>query len=121
MKAYVLRSYGSPDTLRPVDVERPVPAAGEVLVRVLATSVNPYDWHLLRGEPRVARLMPGTLGGPRRPRISVLGCDLAGQVEELGAGVTGFAPGDRVYALLAEGGWAEYAAVPADLLAPLPA
>ena len=72
MKAFVLRSYGSPDQLELADIEQPVPAAGEVLVRVRATSVNPYDWHNLRGEPRVARLMPGGLG-LRTPKLDILG------------------------------------------------
>lgn len=115
MKAYVLRSYGSPGHLELADVPVPVPAADEVLVRVRATSVNPYDWHHLRGEPRVARLMPGTLG-LRAPKIRVLGCDMAGEVEAMGSGVTGFRPGDGVFALLQQGGFAEYVSVPERLL-----
>ena len=79
MKAVVVRSYGSPGQLRITDVDTPVPAADEVLVRVRATSVNPYDWHHVRGEPYVARLMPGSLG-LRGPKIGILGCDMAGQV-----------------------------------------
>ncbi len=62
MKAFVLRSYGSSGHLDHTAVDTPVPAAGEVLVRVRAASVNPYDWHHMRGEPRIARLMAGTLG-----------------------------------------------------------
>ena len=77
MKAFVLRSYGSPDHLDLTAVDTPVPAADEVLVRVRATSVNPYDWHHMRGEPRIARVMPGTLG-LRAPKLRILGCDLAG-------------------------------------------
>ncbi len=119
MKAYVLRAYGSPDQLEFTAVDTPVPAAGEVLVRVRATSVNPYDWHGLRGEPRIARLMVGGLG-LRAPKFPVLGCDMAGQVEAVGAGVTGFSPGDDVFALLEAGGWAEYACVPEHLLARMP-
>jgi NADPH:quinone reductase-like Zn-dependent oxidoreductase len=119
MKAYVLRSYGSPGHLELADVPVPVPAADEVLVRVHATSVNPYDWHHLRGEPRVARLMPGTLG-LRAPKIRVLGCDMAGEVEAIGSGVTGFRPGDGVFALLQQGGFAEYVSVPERLLARKP-
>ena len=119
MKAYVLRAYGSPDQLEFTAVDTPVPAAGEVLVRVRATSVNPYDWHGLRGEPRIARLMAGGLG-LRAPKSPVLGCDMAGQVEAVGAGVTGFSPGDDVFALLEAGGWAEYACVPEHLLARMP-
>jgi len=120
MKAYVLRSYGPPDHLDLTDVETPAPAAGEVLVRVRATSVNPYDWHHMRGEPRIARLMPGTLG-LRAPKLRILGCDMAGQVEAVGQDVTGFRPGDDVFALLEQGGFAEYVCVPERLLARKPA
>jgi NADPH:quinone reductase-like Zn-dependent oxidoreductase len=119
MKAVVLRSYGSPGQLRVTDIDMPVPAADEVLVRVRATSVNPYDWHHVSGEPYVARLMPGSLG-LRGPKIGILGCDMAGQVEAVGADVTGFRPGDDVYALLSGGGFAEYVSVKQDLLAPKP-
>jgi NADPH:quinone reductase-like Zn-dependent oxidoreductase len=119
MKAYALRSYGSPDHLDLTDVGMPVPAAGEILVRVRATSINPYDWHHMRGEPYVARLMPGTLG-LRAPKIRVLGCDMAGEVEAVGSGVTEFGPGDSVFALLQQGGFAEYVSVPERLLARKP-
>jgi len=120
MKAYVLRSYGSPGHLDLTDVETPAPEPGEALVRVRATSVNPYDWHHMRGEPRIARLMPGTLG-LRAPKLRVLGCDVAGQVEAVGRDVTGFGPGDDVFALLEQGGgFAEYVSVPERLLARKP-
>jgi NADPH:quinone reductase-like Zn-dependent oxidoreductase len=101
-------------------VEIPAPAAGEVLVRVRATSVNPYDWHHMRGEPRIARLMPGTLG-LRGPKLRILGCDMAGQVEAVGQDVTEFRPGDDVFALLEQGGFAEYVSLPVRLLARKPA
>ncbi|MBE8518766.1 NAD(P)-dependent alcohol dehydrogenase [Amycolatopsis sp. H6(2020)] len=116
MKALVQRAYGPPNSLTWEDVPDPVPGDGEVLVRVHATSVNPYDWHFMRGEPYLARLMPGGFG--LRPRAGVLGCDLAGRVETAG---TRFAPGDDVYALLPRGAHAEYVCVPEDLLAPMPA
>src|SRR6516164_8428281 len=119
MKAYVLRSYGPSDHLDLTDVDTPVPAAGEVLVRVRATSVNPYDWHHMRGEPRIARMMPGSLG-LRAPKFRVLGCDMAGQVEAVGTDVTEFRPGDDVFALLEHGGFAEYVSVPERLLARKP-
>src|SRR4051812_19104965 len=109
MRAFVLRSYGSPDVLALADVEQPTPADDEVLVRVRATSVNPYDWHNMRGEPRVARLLPGGLG-LRRPKLRILGCDLAGRIERIGRDVTRFRPGDDVFALLAQGGFGEYVA-----------
>ncbi|PZF79777.1 NAD(P)-dependent alcohol dehydrogenase [Jiangella anatolica] len=119
MKAFVVRSYGSPDDLELTDVATPVPGDDEVLVRVRATSVQPYDWHHLRGEPRVARLIPGTLG-LRGPKLSILGADVAGEVVRAGANVTGLAPGDRVFALVAGGGFGEYVCVPAADVAPLP-
>ena len=119
MKAFVLRSYGSPSQLENADVDTPVPADDEVLVRVRATSVNPYDWHFMRGEPRIARLMPGIMG-LRAPNLTILGCDMAGEVEAIGKNVTQFAPGDGVFALLPGGGFAAYAAVREDLLARKP-
>ena len=119
MKAFVLGSYGSSDHLDLTAVDTPVPAADEVLVRVRATSVNPYDWHHMRGEPRVARLMPGTLG-LRAPKLRILGGDMAGQVEAVGEDVTEFRPGDDVFALLEQGGFAEYVSVPERLLARKP-
>jgi len=119
VKAFVLRSYGSPDLLELTDLDEPVPADDEVLVRVHATSINPYDWHNMRGQPYIARLMPGGLG-LRRPRLSILGCDVAGRVAAAGRRVTGFSPGDQVYALLPQGGFAEYVSVPQSLLAPKP-
>ena len=119
MKAYTLRSFGSPARLDLTDVGMPEPAADEVLVRVRATSVNPYDWHCMRGEPYIARLIPGGLG-LRAPRLCILGCDMAGEVEAVGSGVTGFRPGDGVFALLEQGGFAEYVTVPERLLARKP-
>ncbi|KAB8181180.1 NAD(P)-dependent alcohol dehydrogenase [Microbispora catharanthi] len=119
MKAYVLRSYGPSDVLELTDVGTPVPGPGEVLVRVRATSVQPYDWHHMRGEPYAARLMGGTLG-PRRPRIGILGADVAGQVEAVGSGVTAFRVGDEVFTLLTQGGFAEYVCVRESALARKP-
>ncbi len=116
MKALVQHVYGAASSLILEDVPDPVPGEGEVLVRVCATSVNPYDWHFMRGEPYVARLMTGGFG-LRRPPVGVLGCDLAGRVETAG---TRFAPGDDVYALLPRGAHAEYVRVREDLLAPMP-
>jgi NADPH:quinone reductase-like Zn-dependent oxidoreductase len=118
MKAFVLRSYGSADALELTDIDKPVPADDEVLVRVCATCVNPYDWHNMRGEPYAARLLPGL--GLRGPNLSILGCDMAGQVEAVGRDVTQFRPGDDAYALLRQGGFAEYVSVREDLLAPMP-
>ncbi|RJL31929.1 NAD(P)-dependent alcohol dehydrogenase [Bailinhaonella thermotolerans] len=120
MKAFVLRSYGPPDALELADVADPVPGDDEVLVRVRATSVQPFDWHLMRGQPYVARLMPGALG-LRAPRLRVLGGDAAGEVEAVGKAVTAFRPGDAVYAMPGGGGFAEYVRVRESDLAPKPA
>lgn len=119
MKAYVLHSYGPPENLHLTDVHQPTPGVGEVLVRVRATSINPYDWHHLRGEPVVARFMGGGFG-KRRPTHPILGCDVAGEVAAVGAGVTRFRPGDDVYALVTHGGFAQYTCIPEDHLAPKP-
>lgn len=117
MKAFVLRSYGGPDRLDLVDIQTPAPGDDEVLVRVRATSVNPYDWHNMRGEPRIARLMGLGLRGPK---LRILGADMAGQVEAVGKDVTSFRPGDEVFAVLKQGGFAEYVCVPERELAPKP-
>jgi NADPH:quinone reductase-like Zn-dependent oxidoreductase len=97
------------------EVAEPAAGEGEVLVRVQATSVNPADWHFLRGEPYVMRAQAGL----RRPKNSILGCELAGRVEALGPNVASLQPGDEVFgctAMRGFGGFAERAAVSADLL-----
>jgi NADPH:quinone reductase-like Zn-dependent oxidoreductase len=120
MRAIVHDRYGSPEVLRPTELEEPVVGDREVLVRVQAASVNPADWHLVRGEPRIARLSFGL----RRPRDRVPGCDLAGRVESVGSGVSGFEPGDEVFGSPFEhglGAFAERVSVAQDLLALKPA
>ncbi|GAA0968233.1 NAD(P)-dependent alcohol dehydrogenase [Acrocarpospora macrocephala] len=119
MKAFVLRSYGPTDVLDLTDIDKPVPGDDEVLVRVVATSVNPYDWHNMRGEPYLARLMPDGLG-LRTPKLSILGVDIAGNVEAVGKDVTEFHPGDEVFAMLLQGGFADYVCVRESELAPKP-
>ncbi|NUR88949.1 MAG: NAD(P)-dependent alcohol dehydrogenase [Nonomuraea sp.] len=119
MKAFVMSAYGAPESLTLTDLPHPVPGPGEVVVRVLATSVQPYDWHLMRGQPYVARIMPGG-PGLRRPTITVLGADVAGRVEAVGRDVTRFAVGDEVYGMPKRGGFAEYACVPEGELVPKP-
>ncbi|MEX0169510.1 NAD(P)-dependent alcohol dehydrogenase [Streptomyces sp. LMG1-1-1.1] len=93
MKAWVQDRYGSADVLEFAEVERPVPGEREVLVRVHAAAVNAADWHLMRGDPYVARLALGL----RRPKERIRGRDFAGRVEAVGAGVTGLRPGDEVF------------------------
>jgi len=109
MKAIAYRCYGSPDVLELEEIAKPTPADNEVLVRVHAASVNPYDWHELRGSPYFIRLGSG-LGKPKNPR---LGVDFAGTVEAIGNNVTRFRPGDEVFGG-AKGAFAEYVTVAED-------
>ncbi len=120
MKALVQDIYGTSDVLRLEDVANPVPGEGEVLVRIAAASVNAADWHIMRGEPRVARLMDRTIFGRRGPRQPIRGRDLAGTIEAVGPGVVGWKVGDEVLGE-DEATLAEYAAVPAASLARRPA
>ncbi|GIG23552.1 NADPH:quinone reductase [Cellulomonas chitinilytica] len=117
MKAVVHTEYGGPEVLRLVEVDRPAPRDAEVLVRVRACSLNASDWEGLRGTPAYARI-----GGLRRPRRHVLGSDVAGTVESVGARVTAVGPGDDVFAdvLGRNGGLAELVVVPERALAPMP-
>src|SRR5512132_4635622 len=120
MKAFIYERYGPPERLRMAEVDTPAPDAGEVLVRVMAASVNAADWHALRGKPLFSRATLGWL----RPKHQILGVDIAGQVEAVGPGVTRYQPGDQVYANLLDhghGGFAEYVSVPAAVMAPKPA
>jgi NADPH:quinone reductase-like Zn-dependent oxidoreductase len=109
MKAIVYRCYGSPDVLEFEDVEKPTPADNEVLVKVHAASVNPLDWHYMRGSPYLMRLGSG-LGAPKDSRMGV---DFAGTVEAVGKNVTRFKPGDEVFGGRS-GAFAEYIIVPDD-------
>jgi NADPH:quinone reductase-like Zn-dependent oxidoreductase len=103
MKAVTQDRYGSADVLKVTEVPRPVPAEGEVLVRVHAAAVNAYDWHFLHGDPRIARLSMGLRG----PKERIRGRDFAGRVEAVGSAVKGLAPGDEVFGE-ADGAFAEY-------------
>jgi NADPH:quinone reductase-like Zn-dependent oxidoreductase len=109
MKAIAFHHYGSPDVLRYEDVETPTPGDDQVLIKVHAASVNPVDWHGMRGKPYVMRV----LGGLRQPRTTRLGCDLAGRVVAVGSNVTRFKPGDEVFGGgLGRGALAEYVCAP---------
>ncbi|MBC7269618.1 MAG: NAD(P)-dependent alcohol dehydrogenase, partial [Streptomyces sp.] len=118
MKAIVQERFGPPDVLRLVDTDRPAIGADDVLVRVHAAALNPYDWHMLRGDPYVARLMGGV--GLTRPKSRIAGIDAAGRVEAVGAAVSGLRPGDEVLGFC-PGAFAEYARTTVDLLVPKPA
>ncbi|MDF2740049.1 MAG: hypothetical protein K0S88_1416 [Actinomycetia bacterium] len=118
MKAIVQERFGPPDVLQLADTDVPQIGANEVLVRLHAAALNPYDWHLVRGDPFVARLMGGV--GLTRPKSPVAGIDAAGQVEAVGADVRGLRPGDEVLGFC-PGSFAEYARTTPDLLVPKPA
>jgi len=120
VKAVVRDKYGPPELLRLDDVPTPVAGDREVLVRVHAASVNAGDWHLMRGDPFLVRLMFGLF----RPKHRVLGSDIAGHVEAVGKDVQRFRVGDEVFGLLSEcgfGAFAEYVSAPEDALAGKPA
>ncbi|WP_199439864.1 NAD(P)-dependent alcohol dehydrogenase [Umezawaea beigongshangensis] len=117
MKAIVQDNYGSPDVLELRDVDTPVAGAGEVLVRVHAAGVDPGVWHLTTGRPLLLRL---TGLGLRAPKVRVRGMDVAGRVEAVGDGVTGFQPGDEVFGTC-DGSFAEHVSVTPDRLAHKPA
>jgi NADPH:quinone reductase-like Zn-dependent oxidoreductase len=103
MKAVVYRQYGSPDVLQVVDVEKPTPTDDEVLVKVHAASINPLEWHYMRGLPYLVRLGNG-IGRPKSLR---LGVDFAGTVEAAGKNVRQFKVGDEIFGA-ANGALAEY-------------
>jgi len=121
MKAIVYTKYGPPDDVLVLkEVEKPTPSDDEVLVTVYAASVNHTDWHLVTGEPFVARLWSGLL----KPKNKIPGGDIAGRVEAVGRNVKQFQPGDEVFgdkAACGWGGFAEYVCVPENELALKPA
>lgn len=118
MRAIVYSEYGPPDVLSLREVEKPVPKADEVLIRVHAVSLNASDWEALTGKPLYARIY-----GLFKPKFSVLGSDIAGYVVAAGKDVTRFQIGDAVFGdvLGRFGGFAEYVCAPEDVLLPKPA
>lgn len=103
MKAIVYDHYGPPDVLRLAEIEKPRPAEDQVLIKVRASSVNPYDWHFIRGTPSFIRLFTG-ISRPKKPR---LGADVAGEIVATGSKVTNLKAGDAVFGT-ASGAFAEY-------------
>jgi len=104
MKAAVYSRYGPPDRVIQIkDVETPVPKDNEVLIKVRAASLNPLDWHFMRGTPYFVRMLTGL----RKPKVPRLGVDVAGQVEVVGRNVTQHKPGDDVFGSC-RGAFAEY-------------
>jgi NADPH:quinone reductase-like Zn-dependent oxidoreductase len=117
MKAIVQERFGPPDVLQLVDTDPPEVGADDVLVRVHAAALNPYDWHIMRGDPLIARLMGEV--GLRKPKARVAGVDAAGRVEAVGANVRGLRPGDEVLGFC-QGAFAQYARAKADKVVPKP-
>lgn len=116
MKAWQYSEFGGPEVIRLADVPTPEPAQDRVLLKIEATGLNPYDWHLYRGDPYLARMAsPLKKAGPLVP-----GTDVAGVVEALGPGVTGLEVGDRVWGEINFGGMGEYATPLARHLTRLP-
>lgn len=116
MKAIVYHNYGSPDVLKLEEVQTPTPKENEILVKVQAAATAAGDWHLLRADPFLVRLMYGLL----TPKYKILGADVAGRVEAVGRSVTQFQPGDEVFgdlSLCGFGAFAEYVAAPATAFA----
>jgi NADPH:quinone reductase-like Zn-dependent oxidoreductase len=107
MRAVVHDNYGPPEVLRVEEVEKPVPGEDEILVRVRATTVNQTDCHARRAQPFIWRFFIGLL----RPKHRTLGTEFAGEVEAVGARVTEFAVGDRVFGLKRSGANAEFVCV----------
>ena len=113
MKAIMYEKYGPPDVLRLKDVEKPVPKADEVLMKIHAASVNAYDWHFLTADIFLIRFMGGGLLKPKDKR---LGTDVAGRIEAVGRDVRQFQPGGEGFGMV-KGGFAEYACAPESSLA----
>ena len=116
MKAMVRTRYGPPEVLQLAEVEKPVPAENEVLIKLCAAAVNPMDSYILRGTP-ILRRLPGM----SEPKHKIIGCDIAGRVEAVGGKVTQFRVGDEVFGGKGAGGLAEYVCVPEGRLALKPA
>ena len=105
MQAMVYHNYGSPDVLKLEEVQKPVPQADQVLVKVVAASADAGNWHLLRADPFLIRFMSGLL----KPKYKILGAAVAGRVEAVGRNVTQFQPGDAVFGDLSECGFGAFA------------
>ncbi|KAA3636612.1 MAG: NAD(P)-dependent alcohol dehydrogenase [Calditrichaeota bacterium] len=108
MQAILRTTYGSSDILKFMETDKPVPKDNQILIKVSAASVNPLDWHVLRGDPFLIRLMGF---GILKPKHKIIGADMSGTVEAVGKDVTQFKTGDEVFGS-GMGGFAEYACIP---------
>ncbi|MEN8650194.1 NAD(P)-dependent alcohol dehydrogenase [Streptomyces sp. 21So2-11] len=121
MRAIAQDTYGSPDVLELRDLPTPLAGPDEVLIEVRAAALNPADWHFMRGQAYVVRLVGYGMGfGPRGPRTKIRGLDVSGRVAAVGANVTRFREGDEVFGQ-GNGTFAEYVTAPESALAPKPA
>lgn len=116
MKAITRSKYGGPEVLHLEEVEKPVVKDNYILVRVMANSANPADWHIIRGTPFMARFAFGLL----KPADKIPGADFSGIVEETGKNVSRFRKGDRVFGETFKGAFAEYTSVPENVCASMP-
>lgn len=117
MKAFVKTTYGGPEVLTLEEVPKPSVKDNHLLIKVMANSANPADWHIIRGKPAFARLSFGLF----KPKDKIPGADFSGIVEETGNHVTGFKSGDRVFGETLNGGsFAEYTVVPESVCARMP-
>ncbi len=116
MKAIVYDTYGPPEVLRCEEIATPAPNDDQVLIKVRAASVNPVDWHFMRGAPFALRVMAGW----NKPKVTRLGTDVAGEVEAVGRKVAGFTPGDAVFGSC-RGAFAEYVCTAESAVARKPA
>lgn len=117
MKAFTKKKYGGPEVLQLEEVDKPIVKDGHILVKVMANSANPADWHIIRGKPFFARFTVGLF----KPNYPIAGADFAGIVAEVGKGVQHFKVGDRVFGETLKGGaFAEYALIPENSCAKMP-
>jgi len=118
MKAIIYTKYGPPEVLQLKEIEKPAPKENEVLVKVIAASINPADWHMIRGEPKFSRLVFGLT----KPKKIVPGIDIAGKVDAVGKNVKEFKPGDEVFGDTGWGGaFAEYVCLTENRIVTKPA
>jgi len=117
MKAFIKTTYGGPEVLRLEEVNKPFLKDNHLLVKVMANSANPADWHIMRGKPNFARLTFGLF----KPKNKLLGADFAGIVEAISNQAAHFKVGDHVFGESLNGGtFAEYAAIPSKVCAHMP-